>query len=116
MVGHGRRCLTEARLFKNYRVLLTYELIRNLVLRQLVRQIRLRLLAVDLARLREQLPDLGLMTLILRFQQQLPINHEPAIVVHNCYAVVGIQLVRLIDLPRSLKLKQIRNVHRIAAK
>lgn len=47
------------------------------------------------------------MTLILSFQQQLPINHEPAIIVHDCYAVVGIQLIRLIDLPRSLKLQQI---------
>jgi len=73
------------------------------------------LLPVDLARLREQLSDLGLMALILCLQQQFPVDHEPAIVINNCYAAVGVQLIWLMDLPCSLKLQQIRDVDRIAA-
>lgn len=55
------------------------------------------------------------MALILSLEQQLAVNHESAVVIHDGDAVARIQLIRGINLSRSLDLQEIRNVDRVAA-
>lgn len=50
------------------------------------------------------------MALILGLQQQLPVYHEPTIVVDNRDAVAGIQLIWWVDLACTLNLQKVRDV------
>lgn len=64
-------------------------------------------MTVDLSGLGKQLSHLGLMALVLCLQEELAVDHEPAIVVDNRDAVVGVQLILGDHLSRPLDLQEV---------